>query len=83
MAPLYLAKQSMFDTSLQNDLPNLDSLVIYQSCIALCKIRLRTVTLSPNYSEPNEQNGIFLGRSGASTVSGDSAGDLREPDSNL
>ena len=57
-------------------MPDLDSLVIYQSRIALCEIRLRTVTLSPNCSEPNEQNGIFPGRSGASTVSGDSAEDL-------
>ena len=64
--------QSVF----QNDLPNLESLVIYRSCIAICEIRFRTVTSSPNCSEPNEQNGIFPGRSGASTISGDSAGDL-------
>ncbi|KAF5956702.1 hypothetical protein HYC85_003927 [Camellia sinensis] len=49
VATLYLAKQSMFGTSLQksvfqNDLPDLDSLVIYQSHIAHCEIRLRTVT---------------------------------------
>ena len=28
----------------KNDLPDLDSLVIYQSYIALCEIRFRTVT---------------------------------------
>ncbi|KAF5937266.1 hypothetical protein HYC85_024772 [Camellia sinensis] len=40
------------------DFLDLDSLVIYRSRIALCKIRFRTVTSSPNCSEPNEQNRI-------------------------
>ena len=79
MATLYLAKQFMFDTSFQksifsNDLPELDSLV---------QIKNRD-NLSPNCSEPNmNRTGVILpGRSGTSTVSGDSAGEFRELDSN-
>ena len=47
----------------KNDLLDLDSLVIYRSCIALCEIRFRTMTSSPNGS-PNEQNGISPGTFG-------------------
>ena len=58
----------------QNDLPDLDSLV---------QIKNRD-NLSPNCSEPKmNRKGIPPpGRSGTSTVSGDSAGDFRELDSN-
>ena len=74
MATLYLAKQSMFGTSLhksvfQNDLPDLDSLVIYQSHIAHSGIRLRTVTFESELWKS-------IKPAGASTVSGDSAGEL-------
>ena len=33
-------------------MPDFDSLMIHRSCIALCEIRYRAVTLSPNCSEP-------------------------------
>ena len=60
----------------QNDLPDLDSLVIYQSYIALCEIRFRTVTWVRTVVSPINKTRFLPGRSGASTVSGDSAGDL-------
>ena len=58
----------------QNDLPDLDSLVIYQSHIAHCELRLRTVTIWVRT--------VAWGPRGASTVFGDSARKARELDSN-
>ena len=80
MATLYLAKQSMFGTSFQksvsqNDLPDLDSLVQIKN---RDNLRVRAV-VTP---QMNRTRLTLPGRSGTSTVSGDSAGDFRELDSN-
>ena len=65
----------------QNDLSNLDSLVIYQSYIALCEIRFRTVigirtVIARIQFAPSPKGGRAERVSGRSIVSGDSAGDL-------
>ena len=36
----------------KNNLPDLDSLMIHRSCIALCEIRYKTMTSTPNCSKP-------------------------------